>query len=219
MTGTAPGRRQGLPMEGVWVNRSSSGEWRAGLAESYRRALVGFVGPWGREKPMACWIVPPYILQALAEHGDAALRARALETLELSGRLAGRRMALAGRLETIARGKGERRTVCDAGHDRELPGKVVRREGGPAVTDVASTRRTRTRGLRTISLSAFSGGARSTGRICGCSRASTTPSITTTRFGTASRWTEEARAIDGRQTGPPRRFHGRLTITLAHRER
>jgi len=86
---------------------------------------------------MACWIVPPYILQALAEHGDAALRARALETLELSGWLAGRRMALAGRLETIARGKGERRTVCDAGHDRELPVKVVRREGEPAVADAA----------------------------------------------------------------------------------
>jgi len=86
---------------------------------------------------MACWIVPPYILQALAEHGDATSRARALETLELSGRLAGRRMALAGRLETIARGNGKRRTVCDAAHDRDLPGKVVRREDGPAAADAA----------------------------------------------------------------------------------
>jgi len=99
---------------------------------------VGLVAGPAKICQVACWIVPPYILKSLAEHGDAALRARALETLELSGRLAGLRMALAGRLETIARGKGERRTVCDAGHHQVLPGKVVRREGGPAVEDAAA---------------------------------------------------------------------------------
>ena len=46
-------------------------------------------------------------------------------------------MALGNNLEPIARHPGDRRTICDLAHDDFLPGKVVRRKGGPPVADLA----------------------------------------------------------------------------------
>ncbi len=86
---------------------------------------------------MPCFIVPPYILKALMEHGDAELRSRALQTLELSARLSGQRMLAARFPAMLPRERGERRTIYDAAHDTQLPGRVVRREGHAATADPA----------------------------------------------------------------------------------
>jgi Zn-dependent metalloprotease len=88
---------------------------------------------------MACFIIPPYVLKALAVHGQDGLRMAALETLELSGRLAEQRMLMAEHPEMlVAHGVGDRRTIYDAEYSTVLPGKVVRREREAAVADRAA---------------------------------------------------------------------------------
>jgi Zn-dependent metalloprotease len=77
-----------------------------------------------------CSIVPAYLLRRIAEHGDADDRLCALAALTITGGLRGERQALAelaGKLVLAPRAK--RRTVCDAGQARVLPGRTLRTEG------------------------------------------------------------------------------------------
>lgn len=74
--------------------------------------------------------MPPYILRAIAENGDAEDRVRALATLSISALPRRERQALvqlAGVLVLAPRPK--RRTVFDAGGRRVLPGRHARGEG------------------------------------------------------------------------------------------
>ncbi|MED7953334.1 M4 family metallopeptidase [Streptomyces sp. BE20] len=79
-------------------------------------------------EPPLCAIVPPYVLDRLAEDGHApATRSLALDAVHRTTRLtAVPRQPAADRLE---------RVISDAGHRERLPGRVVRREGEPALPD------------------------------------------------------------------------------------
>ena len=77
-----------------------------------------------------CSIVPSYVLRAIAENGDEEDRAHALATLSLTSQPSRERQALAelaGVLVLPPRAK--RRTVCDVGNTKALPGRIVRTEG------------------------------------------------------------------------------------------
>src|SRR2546428_2265886 len=82
-----------------------------------------------------CCIVPPYILDRLAESDDAALRERARQTLVWSERLRGRRAAFAGGPAGTTPTGMKQRTVYDARHGTNLPGTLVRSEDGPPSPD------------------------------------------------------------------------------------
>jgi Zn-dependent metalloprotease len=86
-----------------------------------------------------CGFIPPHILRHLAEHtDDSELRDRADATLEQSAQLRGERLALTMLASPLAVPAGEkRRTIYDARHGRDLPGKLVRGEGDPATRDRA----------------------------------------------------------------------------------
>lgn len=91
-----------------------------------------------RRIPIQC-IVPPHIAKALAESKDRRLREIALRLLTLSSRIRGRREIL-GRVRTALAGAttgGKHRTVYDAGHETDLPGKQVRDEADPPSSDPA----------------------------------------------------------------------------------
>ncbi|MCD0482675.1 M4 family metallopeptidase [Streptacidiphilus sp. ASG 303] len=83
-----------------------------------------------------CTIVPPHVLDRLAEAGDAAVRDAARRSLALDARHRENRV-LARRAAPPPATAGDRpeRTVRDARHTEHLPGRTVRREGGAAVAD------------------------------------------------------------------------------------
>ncbi|MBC5799226.1 MAG: M4 family metallopeptidase [Candidatus Eremiobacteraeota bacterium] len=83
-----------------------------------------------------CSIVPPYVLEALAQAGDARLARAGHQTILLTAELAERRLLLLERGERHL--ADERRVVYDAVHGRELPGTLLRREGGPACADASA---------------------------------------------------------------------------------
>ncbi len=90
--------------------------------------------------PILC-IVPPHILKHIAlgrTRETRRLAEWALHTLALSERVRGARSAL-GPIASLAvtPAGAKRRTVYDAGHTEQLPGKLVRGEGDPAVKDPA----------------------------------------------------------------------------------
>ncbi|MFN8525446.1 MAG: M4 family metallopeptidase [Chloroflexota bacterium] len=99
----------------------------------------------GRHNAAFC-IVPPYIHHSIAEHGNAAQRAAALQTLAADQTFRAFRMAQPPRpAQSVGRrarpGLLEvkvRRTIYDAHHSQSLPGTIVRSEGGPAVADPAA---------------------------------------------------------------------------------
>jgi Zn-dependent metalloprotease len=95
--------------------------------------------------PLHC-ILPPDLLHALARSGDAATRAAALDTLALDPQFrltraesAARSGGLTARPVTFNRIGGQpQRTIYDQHHlTSQTPGKVVRSEGQPSVTDQA----------------------------------------------------------------------------------
>lgn len=90
---------------------------------------------------MRCAIVPPHILDHLAEHhGDERLRELARRTLTADiGRRAERAAIRPAVPPRPAPGPAvPDRTVHDAGHRQTLPGRTVRTEGGPATGDQAA---------------------------------------------------------------------------------
>ncbi len=84
-----------------------------------------------------CPIVPPHVLRHIMEHGNAAQRAWAFETLTVSEQFRGQREAM-----TLITALGStptgtiRRTIYDARNTRKLPGNIVRTEGAPPTNDV-----------------------------------------------------------------------------------
>jgi Zn-dependent metalloprotease len=89
-------------------------------------------------------ILPPHILNSIAQHGRAQQRARALRTLATDHTL---RALRAGPRVVAPRGRGrpgllamegqKQRTIYNANNTETLPGSVVRVEGAPATGDPA----------------------------------------------------------------------------------
>ena len=87
-------------------------------------------------KPHICYIVPPHILNKLAQHPEH--RERATRALVESARLRGRRDVLAQFASMLAVPSGtERRTIYDAQGQTNLPGVLVRGEGDAPTADPA----------------------------------------------------------------------------------
>jgi hypothetical protein len=95
-----------------------------------------------------CTIIPPYVLQAIAESSDPVAADRAVRALERDAALRERRR---GRFEaapvpglppevTPPPGTSDlpQRVVSNAANTEKLPGTVVRREGEPATGDAAA---------------------------------------------------------------------------------
>ena len=92
-----------------------------------------------RHAPGVCSFLPPHILRHIAENADGELRERAHATLEQSAQLRGERAVTALVAGALAIPAGEkRRTVYDAHHGRQLPGALVRGEGGHETGDEAA---------------------------------------------------------------------------------
>lgn len=87
--------------------------------------------------PRMC-IVPPYMLKSILLRGDSRQRALAWTTLTDSEQFRGQRRALSSISPHAAAKAGvKRRTVYDARHRYDLPGKLVRSEGRPKSKDAA----------------------------------------------------------------------------------
>jgi Zn-dependent metalloprotease len=87
---------------------------------------------------MSCCIVPPYILREILKNGDARQQAWAWSTLTDSEQTRGRRKVLGAIVSLTAVAPGvKRRTIYDAGHGYELPGRLVRGEGSRKSKDAA----------------------------------------------------------------------------------
>jgi Zn-dependent metalloprotease len=83
-----------------------------------------------------CCIVPPHMLESVATNGTTQQRSWAFHTLNLSAELRGARNILSK--FSFAPSPGvKRRTIYDAKNSQQLPGTLVRSEGGPPSTDVA----------------------------------------------------------------------------------
>jgi Zn-dependent metalloprotease len=93
---------------------------------------------------MRCYIVPPYLLDRLADNDDPALSRMAVAARQSRHRDAPLREARAAaslprQSATTRRLEAPRRTIFDAGHAETLPGTPVRKEGAPAGNDPAVT--------------------------------------------------------------------------------
>jgi Zn-dependent metalloprotease len=75
-----------------------------------------------------CSFLPPHVIRRLADSESADLRTVAFDTVRLSERLRGARLATADFLRSVPTG-GLHRSIYDAGHAERLPGKLVRQEG------------------------------------------------------------------------------------------
>jgi len=86
-----------------------------------------------------CFIIPPHILQRLATSGDPALATTAGRTLRLTQSLAAFRAQLStGALSpAAARRTGLKRQVFDCQGSSDLPGDLIRSEGGSPSRDKA----------------------------------------------------------------------------------
>lgn len=92
-----------------------------------------------RHAPAVCSFLPPHILRRIAENAGADLRDRAYATLEQSAQLRGERAVLTLVAGELAIPAGEkRRTIYDAHHTQQLPGRLVRSEGATPTGDAAA---------------------------------------------------------------------------------
>jgi Zn-dependent metalloprotease len=96
-----------------------------------------------RPHPIYC-ILPPHILDAVAQRGTALQRLRALRTLTTDNTFramrSGPRTPVRGarrRPNMMAMEGQKQRTIYDAHSSETLPGTVVRNEGGPSTGDLA----------------------------------------------------------------------------------
>lgn len=81
-----------------------------------------------------CSIIPPIILDRVAEHGNKEQREWALRALTLSARIRGHR-DVASLLPNSAVAGTKRRTIFDAKHQEDLPGTLVRGETAKPTKD------------------------------------------------------------------------------------
>ena len=91
-----------------------------------------------------CCVVPPHILAHMAQHGTAASRTAAMRTLDVDGSFRSRRMDFSARgglqgphSAVGALTPSEKRSIYDARHLQDLPGRLIRAEGHTAVRDEA----------------------------------------------------------------------------------
>lgn len=90
-------------------------------------------------------ILPPHMLESIAQNGTPQQRSRALQTLAIDHTLRALRVAPSSAAPATRRRPGmlmlaegqKRRTISDARHDQNLPGSVVRAEGAPPTGDPA----------------------------------------------------------------------------------
>ncbi|MBD2777957.1 M4 family metallopeptidase [Iningainema tapete] len=83
-----------------------------------------------------CCIVPPHMLEHVAENGTPTQREWAFHTLNLSAQIRGRRQAV-GNIDVMPQPGEKRRTIYDAKNGEQLPGTIVRTEGSPPSNDDA----------------------------------------------------------------------------------
>jgi Zn-dependent metalloprotease len=87
-------------------------------------------------------ILPPYILDKVAQNGAPSQREKAIKTLSMDHTMRALRVAqIPARLPSVPRGPVEaqkRRTIYNVHHTMELPGDVVRKEGGLPTGDTAA---------------------------------------------------------------------------------
>jgi Zn-dependent metalloprotease len=84
-------------------------------------------------------VLPPYILERVAQHGAPEQQHWAQRSLLISERIRGQRDAVATYVGMSPTPAGEkRRTVYDASRASELPGRLVRGEGDPPCGDVCA---------------------------------------------------------------------------------
>ena len=99
----------------------------------------------GGFEPVFCTVVPPHVLDKLARHDDPALSGPARRTLMRDSELRGRRrvtteFGLAAAPAAKAPSDQPLRTIYDAGHRTDLPGRKVRAEGADPVKDATVNR-------------------------------------------------------------------------------
>ncbi|MGW1747812.1 M4 family metallopeptidase [Streptomyces sp. NPDC002092] len=99
----------------------------------------------GGFEPVFCTVVPPHVLDKLARHDDPAISGPARRTLMRDSELRGRRRVttefnLAEAPQAKAPADQPLRTIYDAGHKTDLPGKKVRAEGAAPVKDATVNR-------------------------------------------------------------------------------
>ena len=85
-------------------------------------------------------ITPPHMLQEIVRNGTNIQRDIALKTLITSEQMRGQRRAMksmAAFMATATSAGNKQRTIYDAKNGSQLPGTLVRSEGGPASTDPA----------------------------------------------------------------------------------
>ncbi|GAB4576254.1 MAG: M4 family metallopeptidase [Anaerolineae bacterium] len=95
--------------------------------------------PTGPHNPIQC-IIPPHMLQEIAEKGTEKQREWAIETLTRSEQFRGQRIAtpqFSAMRMGLLEGGGLQRIVYDAQEGTSLPGVAARREGDPATGDAA----------------------------------------------------------------------------------
>ena len=85
-----------------------------------------------------CSIIPPHMLQEIAQKGTPSQRASAWRTLSFSEQLRGGRSALTLLSSLVAASAGRKeRTIYDARNLWRLPGRLARQESGPKSKDGA----------------------------------------------------------------------------------
>lgn len=100
----------------------------------------------GGHEPVFCTIVPPHLLDKLARDADPALSGPARRSLERDALERTRRRlttVIGGRSAAAAApaaGDQPDRTIFDAGHTQDLPGKKVRAEGSEPGSDATVNR-------------------------------------------------------------------------------
>ena len=101
-----------------------------------RKKSVAFDCEYPNNRCPICCIVPPHMLEHIAQHGSRTQRDWAFETLDLSAQFLGRRNVVGGITLMPQPGK-KQRTVYDAKTSQDLPGTVARSEGDPPTSDDA----------------------------------------------------------------------------------
>jgi Zn-dependent metalloprotease len=85
-----------------------------------------------------CSIIPPYILRSILEKGNPRQQEAAWSTLTDTEQFRGRRKILTALTPIIATAPGrKRRTIYDARHGYDLPGRLVRSEGSQKSKDIS----------------------------------------------------------------------------------
>ncbi len=88
----------------------------------------------------ACFIIPPYILEKIAENGTADQREKAKQMLSLDHALRAQRVAQSSSAPDTVQSAGalhKNRRAYTANHGTGLPGTLIRSEGQGASGDVA----------------------------------------------------------------------------------